>query len=133
MSREHRGHRSTIAITSWRNRRVSRPRCSYASATLFAILLRSVRSLCALCTLSLRPRYDQCASTATVLFRHSQPWRFCHASVTLLAFWPNSGRLKLVSLLWILEPTLLRISSSMSGSIPMRLNLKNEELSSFKA
>ena len=40
--------------------------------------LRSVH-LVTLCTLSLRRRYDQRASAATVLFRLSTTWRFCHA------------------------------------------------------
>ena len=48
--------------------------------TLFAIWLQSVRS-----------RYDQRASVATVLFRYSQHWRFCHTSATLLAALPTPG------------------------------------------
>ena len=45
--------------------------------------LRSVH-LVTLCTLSLRRRYDQRASAATVLFRHSTTWRFCHAPLRSL-------------------------------------------------
>ena len=44
VSRRHREHRSTLAVTSWRNGRVIHPWCSYASATLCATLLRSVGS-----------------------------------------------------------------------------------------
>ena len=62
------------------------------AATLSATLPRSVRS-----------HYDQRAYATSVLFRHSQTWCFCHASATLLAFWPcSSALLKLVSLFWIL-------------------------------
>ena len=43
----------------------------------------ALRDLVTLCTLSLRPRYDQRASVPTVLFRHSQPWRFCVVQVLL--------------------------------------------------
>ena len=49
VSRRHHEHRSTIADTSWRNRRVIHPRCSYASATY------ALRDLVTVCTLSLRP------------------------------------------------------------------------------
>ena len=97
----HREHRSTIAVTSWRNRRVIHPRCSYASITLCAILLRSVRS-----------RYDQHASAATVLF--SKPWRSCYRLGVLANSRPGSSALlKLLSLFWILGPLPL------SGSILM--------------
>ena len=54
--------------------------------TLFAIWLQSVRS-----------RYDQRASAATVLFRYRQQWRFCHASATLLAAWPIPGLVQVSS------------------------------------
>ena len=66
------------------------------AATLL-LHLYTLRDLVTLCTLSLRSRYDQRASTATVLFRHSQPWRFRHASVTLLAFWPTPGLVQVLS------------------------------------
>ena len=46
--------------------------------TFFTIWLQSVRS-----------RYDQRASAATVLRRYRQHWRFCHASAKLLAAWPT--------------------------------------------
>ena len=49
-----------------------------------------------LCTRSIRPHNDQRASVATVLFRHSQPWRFCHASAMLSAFWPTSGLVQVI-------------------------------------
>ena len=52
----HREHRSSIAVTSWRNRRVIHPRCSYASAALYAILLRSVRSCYDFATTNALPR-----------------------------------------------------------------------------
>ena len=58
-------------------------RLYYASAALCAILLRSVGSCCELATTN--------ASAATVLFRHSQHWRFCHASPTLRSW--RSGQL----------------------------------------
>ena len=48
--------------------------------------------LVTLCTLSLRPRYDQGVSAVTVLFRHIQPWRFCHASATLMALFKCSPK-----------------------------------------
>ena len=51
-----------------------RPRCGYASATLCAILNYALYAL----------------ATTNVLEPHSQPWRFCHASATLLAFWQTS-------------------------------------------
>ena len=54
--RRHREHRSSIAVTLWRNRRVIHPRCSYASTALCAILLRSVRSCYELATTSALPR-----------------------------------------------------------------------------
>ena len=62
-----------------------------------ATLCYALRDLSTLCTLSLRPCYDQRASAATVLFMHSQPWRFCHASATLLAFWPTPGLVRVPS------------------------------------
>ena len=64
------------------------------------LLLRSARScyaLYALATLSLRPRYEQRASAATVLFWHSQPWRFCDASTTILANWQTPGLVQVLS------------------------------------
>ena len=54
------------------------------------LLLRSARpcyALYALATTSLRPTHF----AATVRFKHSQYWRFFHASATLLAFWPTPG------------------------------------------
>ena len=56
VSRRHREYRSSIAVTSRRNRRVIYPRCSYASAVLCAILLRSVRSCYDLATTNALPR-----------------------------------------------------------------------------
>ena len=53
VSRRHREHRSSIAVTSWRNRRVIHPRCSYASTTLLLHYARSCYALCALATTSL--------------------------------------------------------------------------------
>ena len=54
--RRHRKHRSSIAVTSWRNRRVIHLRCSYASAALCAILLCSVHSCYGLATTNALPR-----------------------------------------------------------------------------
>ena len=86
VSQRHRVHRSTLAVTSWRNR-------SYSSV----MQLRFCYALCdlvTLCALSLQPRYDQHASEATVIFRHSQPWRFGNAFATLpLRSW-CSGKLQ---------------------------------------
>ena len=100
-----------IAVTSWRNRRVIHPRCSCA-----------LRDLVTLCTLSLRPRYDQRASAATVPTLALLS-RFRYALGALANSRPGSSALlKLVSLFLILGPIL-------SGSILMYL--KNEELSSM--
>ena len=112
VSRWQREHRSSLAATSWRNRRVNHPSCSYA-----------LRDLVTLCTLSLRPRYDQGASGATVLFRHSQPWRFCYALGVLAKSRPcSSALLKLVSLFWILGP-ILSSSIRMKSHLPCSLLL----------
>ena len=56
VSQRHREYRSTIAVVSWPNNRVIRPRSGYASATLCAILLRSVRSRYNLATTNALPR-----------------------------------------------------------------------------
>ena len=113
--RRHYEHRPTFAITSWRNRRVIHPWCSYASATFYATLLRSVRSNYDLATTNALPRWLCCLSivnlgaSATVpLLTNSRP---C-----------SSALLKLVSLFWILRPIL-------SSSILMQL--KDEEPSSM--
>ena len=101
------------------------------------LLLRSPRSCYTdtLCTLSLRPLYDKRASAATVLFRHSKPLRFCHASATLLAFWqllvwfkcfPEVGVTLLNS-----RPTVLRIVSNMFGSNLTHVNENTSCLSSI--
>ena len=52
------------------------------AASLLLCSSRACNALYALATLSLRPHYDQSASTAIVLFKHSHSWRFCHASAT---------------------------------------------------
>ena len=102
-------HRSTIAVTSWRNRRVIRPRCSCASATLCAILLRSVR------------RYDQRASAATMLFRHSHPLRFCHALGVLINSRPGSrALLKLGIALFCSRTNPVRFHSSFNRPSQLR-------------
>ena len=49
-------------------------------------------TLCDLVTLSLQPRHDQRASAAAVLFMHSQPWRICHASASLLTWFKCSPK-----------------------------------------
>ena len=56
VSRRHREHRSSIAFTSWRNRLVIHPRCSYASTTLLLRYGRSCYPLCALATTNTLPR-----------------------------------------------------------------------------
>ena len=72
-----------------------------------------------LCLLSLRSLYDQRASAATLLFRHSQPWRFCYALGVLANSRPcSSALLKLVSLFRILGPI-------MSGSFSCNLIMKS--------
>ena len=55
VSQRHREYRSTIAVASWPNNRVIRSRSDYASATLCAILLRSVRSRYNLATTNALP------------------------------------------------------------------------------
>ena len=45
------------------------------AATLLLRFCCAMRDLVTLCVLLLQPRYDQHASAATVLFRHSQHWR----------------------------------------------------------
>ena len=83
---QHHEHCSTIPVASWHNHWV-------------ILLLCSVRSCYAL-YVSLRPRYNQYASAATELFRHSQPGRFCHASAMLMASWPTSGLIRMLSWSW---------------------------------
>ena len=56
VSQRHREYRSTIAVASWPNNKVIRPRSGYTSATLCAILLRSVRSRYNLATTNAFPR-----------------------------------------------------------------------------
>ena len=113
--RRYREHRNTIAVTWWRNHRVSL-RCSYASAMICAILLRSVRSIYDLTTINAVP-WRLCLLGKSTLALLSG---FCNALDVLATFRPGSRALiKLVSLFWILGPTLLRISSNMSGSILM--------------
>ena len=60
------------------------------------LLLRSAHpcyALYALTTTSLRIR----RFGGDFVFRHSQPWRFCHASATLLAFRPTPGLVQVPS------------------------------------
>ena len=57
VSRRHREHRNTIAVTSWQNRRVIRLRCSYGSAMLCAVLLRSRYDLAMINSLLVRLCY----------------------------------------------------------------------------
>ena len=70
----------SIVAQKRRKRRCIHPRCSYAFAALFAILLRSVRSY-----------YDQGISAVTRIFGHRKLWRFCYASATLLLRSCRSG------------------------------------------
>ena len=56
VSRRYHEQCSSVAVTSWRNRRVIHPRFYYASAALCAILLRFVRSCYELATTSALPR-----------------------------------------------------------------------------
>ena len=56
VSRRHREHRSSIAVTSWRNRRVIHPRCNYASTRLLPRYALSCYALCAFATTSALPR-----------------------------------------------------------------------------
>ena len=56
VSQRHREHRSSIAVTSWQNRRVIHPRCSYSSTTLLLRYAQSCYALCALATTNTFPR-----------------------------------------------------------------------------
>ena len=78
VSRRHREHRSSIAVTSWRNRIVTHPRCSYASTTLLLRYVRSCYALCALATNNALPQrlcyldIANIGASATLLLRS---WR----------------------------------------------------------